>query len=74
MLKSYHRTYSCVLGATRPGVSLEKAIESGNQKCSPLFPCGKDVATEKAKRDIIQNILLKMASEYFTENNQVSGE
>lgn len=66
MLKSYHRTYSCVVGAIHPGVSLEKAIESGNQKCSPPFPCGKGVATERVKRDTIQNILLKMATKYFS--------
>lgn len=66
MLKSYHRTYNCAFRAIHNSISLEKAIESGNQKCSQLFPCGMNVAIEMVKRDIVQNILLKMATECFS--------
>lgn len=66
MLKSYHSTYNCVFRATHNSISLERAIESGNQKYSPLFPCGKNVATETVKRHVVQYILLKMSTECFS--------
>jgi len=66
MLDSYRRTYNCVFRAIHNSVSLEKAIESGNQKCSPLFPCGQKVAIEMEKRDIVKNILFKMSTACFS--------